>query len=210
MGAQPKTRKSGTGDHHVAISSPASSLAAAAENGQNFNKNQKLSNMLSNGDLKCSEVNSPPSKWGAGAHRPTTPKLAKLPKKCRNAPRWHRLNVPKRYFEVHPQTMKCISESSAEGLWELASPSGDQPSGPFSVTEHTSPRNRLLAARSEGLFLFVTGCRAEARGAAERHGRDVSAVGGLRLTLRPCKICALRRSRGPVQPRASDTASLQS
>ena len=57
-----QTRKGSIGDHHVAKFFPATSLAAAAENGQNFNQNQKGSNILSNGDLKPSEMKSPPSK----------------------------------------------------------------------------------------------------------------------------------------------------
>ena len=52
MDAQSKTRKSGNGDHHVAISSPASSLAAAVKKWPKCQQKQKFSNISSNGDQK--------------------------------------------------------------------------------------------------------------------------------------------------------------
>ena len=57
-----KPRKSGAGDVDIAISSPVTSLALAAENGQNFNKIQIFSNISANHELKTSEMNRAPSK----------------------------------------------------------------------------------------------------------------------------------------------------
>ena len=63
-----KPRKSGAGDADIAILSPATSLAPAAKNGQNFKTIHIFSNISSNHELKTSEMNRAPSKWGGGYH----------------------------------------------------------------------------------------------------------------------------------------------
>ena len=54
----------------ITILAPVTSVALAAENGQNFNKIQIFSNILSNHELKTSEMNQAPSKYGGV---PSTP-----------------------------------------------------------------------------------------------------------------------------------------
>ena len=50
----------------IAILAPVTSVALAAENGQNFNKIQIFSNISSNRELKTSEMNQAPQNRGGG------------------------------------------------------------------------------------------------------------------------------------------------